>query len=87
MITQGPFEAAELCDAMGDDVECVLTMFGGMTGETGHAAKRCAEMEHPPNQDRYGARKRLFFSFSFHFLSVCPEPVWANHRFSCKTFT
>ena len=67
MITQGPFEAAELCDAMGDDVECVLTMFGGMTGETGHAAKRCAEMEHPPNQDRYGARKLLSVS---RFLSA-----------------
>jgi hypothetical protein len=39
----------ELCDAM-DDVTCVITLFGGMTGETGHAAKRCAGMEHPPDQ-------------------------------------
>eukprot|EP01043_Picozoa_sp_COSAG02_P037368 COSAG02_NODE_2797_length_8012_cov_3.512827_2_plen_73_part_00 len=48
-LVQGPFEAMELCDAM-DDVTCIITLFGGMTGETGHAAKRCAAMEHPPNQ-------------------------------------
>ena len=49
-LIQGPFEAMELCDAMDDGVTCVITLFGGMTGETGHAAKRCAAMEHPPNQ-------------------------------------
>ena len=45
---QGPFEAMELCDAM--NITCIITLFGGMTGETGHAAKRCADMEHPPDQ-------------------------------------
>ena len=29
----------------------------------------------------------LFLFFHFNFPSVCPEPVWANHRFSCKKFT
>ena len=49
----GPFEVMDLCAAM-DDVTCVITLFGGMHGEDGHAAKRCARMEHPPNSDEYG---------------------------------
>ena len=48
LLPQGPFEAMELCDAM--NITCIITLFGGMTGETGHAAKRCADMEHPPDQ-------------------------------------
>lgn len=40
----GLFETIDLCNAM-DDTTCVITLFGGMSGETGHAARRCAEME------------------------------------------
>ena len=53
---QGLFEAMDLCTAM-NDTTCVITLFGGMSGEDGHAAKRCAEMEFtPPKRDAYGDR-------------------------------
>jgi alpha-N-arabinofuranosidase len=52
----GLFEAIDLCNAM-DDTTCVITLFGGMSGEDGHAARRCAEMEQtPPARDADGDR-------------------------------
>ena len=38
----GPFEAMEMCDAMGG-VVCVITLFAGIEGESGHARERCLE--------------------------------------------
>eukprot|EP01052_Picozoa_sp_SAG31_P030295 SAG31_NODE_3095_length_4682_cov_2.946542_8_plen_209_part_00 len=48
----GIFEVIDACVAA--DITPVITLFGGMSGENGHAAKRCAEMEQPPDQDQYG---------------------------------
>jgi len=37
-----------------EETTCVITLFGGMSGETGHAAKRCAEEEAENETDQYG---------------------------------
>lgn len=52
----GLFEAVEMCNAA--QIVPIITLFGGMSGETGHAAKRCIKMEGGPenSRDQFGDR-------------------------------
>ena len=45
-------QAIEMCNAAG--ITPVITLFGGMSGETGHAAKRCVQEETGPRRDQFG---------------------------------
>jgi len=47
----GLFEVIDMASAAG--ITPIITLFGGMSGEDGHAAKRCQEMENG-TKDRYG---------------------------------